>query len=329
MSIRPVRSSTRRRPPPPPRASVTSTEAACAWPPAARISSTTGAAWSSRAAANTTAPRAASCRAIARPIPRDAPVTRATRPSNRPVTTCLLQHTGTTGATAPGTEIPPAAAPMVNGSITPQSPGGTTRGSVDNASPSCSTTRSSTSRAAMRDPVLDRARRRSAMRHHGHGADAEQRRAAILGVVHTLPKPAERARSRAAPPSPVGSPNSSRSMCSTARPGPRPPSARCCPVNPSQTITSARPANNSRASRLPMNVSLARARPAWASRISSLPLPGLFANRQQPDARIVQSGDRCGRRPRPSRRTARGGRPGNRRWPRRRAARRDPCASES
>ena len=39
---------------------------------------------SPRAAATTAAPRAASALAIARPIPRDAPVTRATRPSNSP-----------------------------------------------------------------------------------------------------------------------------------------------------------------------------------------------------------------------------------------------------
>ena len=55
---------------------------------------------SARAPATTTAPWAASPAAIARPSPRDAPVTRATRPSKRFMTTYLLQHTRRSGATS-------------------------------------------------------------------------------------------------------------------------------------------------------------------------------------------------------------------------------------
>src|SRR5438045_1419932 len=61
-------------------ASLTSTDATSALPPAAVISSTVAAAFRSRAAATTVAPCAASFAAIARPMPRDAPVTSATRP---------------------------------------------------------------------------------------------------------------------------------------------------------------------------------------------------------------------------------------------------------
>src|SRR4029077_5151507 len=61
-------------------ASVTSAPTASARPPAPAMAATVAAAWSSRAAATTIAPRAASLVAIARPIPRDAPVTSATRP---------------------------------------------------------------------------------------------------------------------------------------------------------------------------------------------------------------------------------------------------------
>ena len=52
---------------------------ASARPPAPRISSATGPALSPRAAATTSAPCLASCAAMALPIPRDAPVTMATR----------------------------------------------------------------------------------------------------------------------------------------------------------------------------------------------------------------------------------------------------------
>ena len=60
--------------------SVTSTDATSAWPPAERISAAVPAALSPRAAPMTTAPRAASVSAIARPMPRDAPVTIAIVP---------------------------------------------------------------------------------------------------------------------------------------------------------------------------------------------------------------------------------------------------------
>jgi hypothetical protein len=59
-------------------ASVISAEASSARPPAAKISSTVPCALPPRAAAITIAPRRASSSAIARPMPRDAPVTTAT-----------------------------------------------------------------------------------------------------------------------------------------------------------------------------------------------------------------------------------------------------------
>src|SRR5262245_25082352 len=73
--------------------SVTSIATASARPPAAVISATAAAAFSPRAAAITVAPLRASAPAMARPIPRDAPVTRATLPSSIPMATYLLQHT--------------------------------------------------------------------------------------------------------------------------------------------------------------------------------------------------------------------------------------------
>ena len=59
--------------------SVTSSVTASAFRPAATISSATGRALSPRAAATTVAPRRASASAVALPMPRDAPVTSATR----------------------------------------------------------------------------------------------------------------------------------------------------------------------------------------------------------------------------------------------------------
>src|SRR5688500_15313758 len=59
--------------------SVTSTLTAVAFPPAAAIASAVSRAFSPRAAAITCAPLAASMEATARPMPRDAPVTIATR----------------------------------------------------------------------------------------------------------------------------------------------------------------------------------------------------------------------------------------------------------
>ena len=74
--------------------SVTSSVTASARPPAARISSATarGVVPARRRDDRRALAPPAPC-AIARPIPRDAPVTRATRPSNVPMATCLLQHT--------------------------------------------------------------------------------------------------------------------------------------------------------------------------------------------------------------------------------------------
>ena len=71
---------------------------------------TDSAAFSPRAAATTTAPSAASRWAMARPIPRDAPVTSATRPSSRPITTRLLQHSAAGGATEALPHAPTASA---------------------------------------------------------------------------------------------------------------------------------------------------------------------------------------------------------------------------
>src|SRR5262249_11281719 len=58
--------------------SVTSSVRASALPPAATMASAVGFALSPRAAQTTSAPCAASCVAMAFPMPRDAPVTRAT-----------------------------------------------------------------------------------------------------------------------------------------------------------------------------------------------------------------------------------------------------------
>ena len=63
-----------------PAASVTSSPIDSADPPASRIASAVPLAFSPRAAATTCAPAAARRVATARPMPRDAPVTRATRP---------------------------------------------------------------------------------------------------------------------------------------------------------------------------------------------------------------------------------------------------------
>src|SRR6187397_2602481 len=55
------------------------------------------------------APRRASATAIARPMPRDAPVTRATRPAKVDVTAYLLQHMARIGATDCTSCVPPTA----------------------------------------------------------------------------------------------------------------------------------------------------------------------------------------------------------------------------
>ena len=100
MSIRPWRAIT------PPTASsalagaATSTVANSARPPAAVISSATGRAFSPRAAATTVAPCFASVCAIARPMPRDAPVTSATRSERSIICKRALQSAAPTSASA-------------------------------------------------------------------------------------------------------------------------------------------------------------------------------------------------------------------------------------
>src|SRR5687767_14084431 len=82
--------------------SVTSTLTAVARPPAAVMLSAVSRALSPRAAAITCAPRAASIDAIARPMPRDAPVTMALRPSRSPGTRLHLQFLDESRAGKPG-----------------------------------------------------------------------------------------------------------------------------------------------------------------------------------------------------------------------------------
>src|SRR5262245_28987204 len=82
--------------------SLTSSEATSALPPAAVISSTVFAAFCARAAATTVAPCCASLNAMARPIPRDAPVTSATRPDRL----IIVTHRGASPLGLPYTLAP-------------------------------------------------------------------------------------------------------------------------------------------------------------------------------------------------------------------------------
>ena len=121
------------------------------------------------------------------------------------------------------------------------------------ASASRATMRCSASRAAVAMPFSTACAVRPAVADHGHAVQAEQRRAAGFRVVHALLEPRERPareqRRRSATRS--SAPSSSRSISSAASTRPSPTLSAMLPVNPSQTITSARPLKNSRASRLP------------------------------------------------------------------------------
>src|SRR5438309_3163450 len=120
MSSRPCLSATASGRRPSATASVTSAPTASARPPAPAIAATVAAALSPRAAATTIAPCAASLVAIARPIPRDAPVTSATRPvrSNMELRLDGRQIAGAANADDRGLAMDLANQPAQNGART-------------------------------------------------------------------------------------------------------------------------------------------------------------------------------------------------------------------
>src|SRR5687768_8754145 len=100
-----------------------------------------------RAAAITVAPPDASEMAMARPIPREAPVTRATRPVNINMTVCLVHHKRRSFSQRVAQSRDHAAFGQTCG---------------------------------QRDPVPHGARLRSAMRHEHQTVHAQERRPAVL-----------------------------------------------------------------------------------------------------------------------------------------------------